>query len=40
MITSEQKEVLRILDLVAQKEKNSLETLLASVDIISKKEVV
>ena len=40
MISSEQKEVLRVLDLVSQQEAHSLQRLLSSVDIVTQEEVV
>ena len=40
MITSEQKEVLRVLDLVAKKKTDSLERLLTSVNVVAEEKIV
>jgi len=40
VVTAEQEEVLRILDLVGKKETDGLEWLFASVDVVSEEEVV
>ena len=40
MIASKKEEVLRILDLIAEKETNRLDGLLSSVDVVAKEEVV
>lgn len=40
MVTAEDEEVFRVLDLVGKQEADSLERLLASVDVISQEKVV
>ena len=40
MIAPQQKEVLRVFNLVAEQEQERLKALLASVDVVPKKEVV
>jgi len=40
MIAPKQEEVLRILDLVAQQEKDGFQTLLSSIDVVSEEQVV
>ena len=40
MVTSEQEEVLRVLDLVAQEKANRFDRLLAAVNIVTKEEIV
>ena len=40
MVTSEEEEVLRVLNLVSQEEAHSLETLFASVNVIAQEEIV
>ena len=40
MISSQQKEVLWVLDLIGQKEADGFERLLSSIDIVSKEEIV
>jgi hypothetical protein len=40
VVAAEEEEVLRVLDLVRQEETNSLEALLATVDVVTQEEVV
>lgn len=40
MVTAENEEVFRVLDLVGQQEADGLERLLSSIDVITKEEVV
>ena len=40
MVSSQQEEVLGVLDLVAQEQKDGLETLFATIDIVSEEEIV
>ena len=40
MITSEQEEVLRVLDFVAQEKANCFDRLLATIDIVTKEQIV
>ena len=40
MIAAQQKEILRILDLVGEQQADSFETLLAAIDIVAEEEIV
>ncbi len=40
VVSPQQKEVLRVLDFVAEEEENSFETLFATVDIIAKEKII
>jgi len=40
MVASKKEKVLRVLDLIAEQQRNSLNTLLSSVDVVSKEKVI